>query len=94
MTQLDIFTAERAPPSFSEDAMGFLLAYVRRSKGCPFCAEEVTLAALDAGLAPVSLRSWGRVFVLAKKAGHIRRSDVCFRRSMGNGTLVPGWVST
>lgn len=94
MTQLDIFTGERSTVrSFEQDAYGFLLAYARRAKGRAFCAEDVTLAALEAGVAPMDLRSWGTVFVQAAREGHIRRSEVLFRRSMSNGTLRPGWVS-
>jgi len=29
---------------------------------------------------------------LAAREGYIRRSDVLFPRSMGNGSLAPGWV--
>lgn len=93
MNQLNIFTnAPEARSVFEQDAMGFLLAYAKRSKGTPFSAEEVTGAALEAGLAPVDLRAWGTVFAQAARDGYIRRSDVLFRRAMGNGTLAPGWV--
>jgi hypothetical protein len=94
MTQLDIFTGEGTSPSFDEDALGFLLGYASCTRGRAFSAEDVTLAALEAGLAPMDLRAWGRVFAQASRDNLIRRSDVLFRRSMGNGTLVPGWVST
>lgn len=55
-------------------------------------SEHVTLAALDAGISFQEMRSWGSVFTQAAKDGHIRRSDVLFSRSMGNGSLAPGWV--
>lgn len=45
------------------------------------------------GLAPTDLRRWGTVFSPAAKDGYIRRSEVLFRRSMGNGTLAPGWTA-
>lgn len=93
MSQLDIFTGERSHVrTFEDDAMGFLLAYAQRSKGHAFSAEDVTTAAIDAGVAPADLRQWGTVFAQAARDGYIRRSDVLFRRSMGNGTLAPGWV--
>lgn len=79
--------------SFSQDATGFLISYARKSKGAPFCSEDVTLAAMEAGIEPIDLRAWGKIFVQAAKDGYIRRSDVLFRRRFGNGTLAPGWVS-
>lgn len=92
-TQLDIFSGRACTArNFEQDAMGFLLAYAKRHKGRAFSAEDVTLAAVDAGLSPIDLRSWGTVFAQAAKDGFIRRSDVLFKRSMGNGTLAPGWV--
>lgn len=77
--------------NFEQDAMGFLIAFAKRVKR-PFSAEEVTLAALDAGVAPTDLRQWGKVFQQAAREGYIRRSDVLFARQMGNGSLAPGWV--
>ena len=80
--------------SFELDAFGFLIAYAKRSRGQPFCAEDVTVAALEAGIAPLSdLRQWGSIFSQASRDGYIRRSDVLFKRSMGNGSLAPGWVA-
>lgn len=90
MSQISMFDGE--PSRFESDGMGFLIAYAKRSKGQPFSAEMVTLAALDAGLSPVDLRAWGTVFAQAARDGFIRRSDVLFQRAMGNGTLAPGWV--
>lgn len=93
MSQLDIFTgAADTRSAFEQDAMGFLIAFAKRSKGQSFSAEQVTLAALEAGLAPVEMRSWGAVFTQAAREGYIRRSDVLYRRVMGNGTLAPGWT--
>lgn len=91
-TQMEIFGGTCTARSFEHDAMGFLLAYAKRHKGRAFSAEDVTLAAVDAGLSPMDLRSWGTVFAQAARDGFIRRSDVLFRRVMGNGTLSPGWV--
>lgn len=91
-TQLDIFGGTSTARNFETDAMGFLIAYARRSVGQPFSAEDVTLAAADSGLSPMDLRAWGTVFAQASRDGFIRRSDVLFKRAMGNGTLAPGWV--
>lgn len=91
--QLDIFTgAVSERRSFEADALGFLIAYAKRHQGQPFSSEDVTLAALQAGLAPIDMRSWGAVFTQAAREGCIRRSDVLFRRVLGNGTLAPGWI--
>lgn len=91
--QLSIFGGEPEPiRSFEQDAYGFLIAYARRMSGQSFCSEDVTLAAMDAGIAPQELRSWGSIFTQAARDGYIRRSDVLFKRSFGNGSLAPGWV--
>jgi hypothetical protein len=79
--------------SFELDAEGFLIAYARKSQGQSFSAEDVTTAALAAGIQPIDLRRWGAVFSQAAKDGYIRRSEVLYRRSMGNGTLAPGWTA-
>lgn len=78
--------------SFEKDALGFLIRYAKKHKS--FCSEEVTLAALEAGVAPPDLRNWGKVFSQAARDGYIRRSNEVFRRSMGNGTLTLGWKAT
>lgn len=78
---------------FARDALGFLLHFAKRRGRLPFSAEQVTLAALENGLAPLDLRAWGVIFSQASRAGYIRRSTTLFARSMGNGTLAPGWVS-
>lgn len=72
--------------------MGFLIRFARKKKGKPFCAEDVTVAAVAEGIAPPDLRAFGKVFSQAARDGYIRRSTVLFRRSMGNGSLTPGWV--
>lgn len=54
--------------------------------------DTVHLTALDACISFQEMRSWGSVFTQAAKDGYIRRSDVLFSRSMGNGSLAPGWV--
>lgn len=93
MNQIDIFGVECSPSRFDEDAYGFLIRYAKRMKGRSFSSEGVTLAALDAGIAPLSdLRAWGSIFLQAAKNGYIRRSDVLFRRVRGNGSLAPGWT--
>lgn len=91
--QLSIFGGEPEPVrSFEQDAYGFLIAYAKRNKGVSFSSEDVTLAALDAGLAPADLRAWGSIFTQAQRDGYIRRSEVLFARSRGNGSLAPGWI--
>lgn len=79
---------------FEKDSYGFLLKFVRKQKGQPFCAEQVTLAAKAAGILPPDLRNWGRVFVQARNDGYIARTDAVFRRALGNGTLTLGWIAT
>lgn len=79
-------------PSFENDGYGYLLKYARKQKGKPFSAEDVTLSAMEKGIAPQDLRVWGRMFQQAARDGYIRRSSVAFRRDMGNGTLTLGWV--
>lgn len=48
--QQDIFGAAPAAPRFDQDALGFLIAFARRTTG-PFSAEHVTLAAIEQGIA-------------------------------------------
>lgn len=92
--QQDLFGGP-APRRFGLDALGFLISYARKQKGQPFSSEHVTLAAMDAGIAPqTDLRAWGAVFQQAARDGHIRRSEVLFSRTLGNGSLSPGWIST
>jgi hypothetical protein len=78
--------------SFDRDGYGYLLRFVKKSKGKPFSAEDVTLSAQKAGIAPADLRHWGRMFTQAARDGHIRRSSVVCARSMGHGSLTLGWV--
>lgn len=91
-SQTDLFGAPAGAANVEQDALGFLIAFARRSRGESFSSEHVTLSALEAGIVFQDLRSWGSVFTQAAKEGHIRRSDVLFVRSMGNGSLAPGWV--
>ena len=91
--QTDLFGGP-APRRFDQDALGFLIRFARKHKGQPFSSEQVTLAALKRGIAPQDLRAWGAIFTQAARDGHIRRSEVLFQRSMGNGSLSPGWIST
>lgn len=86
--QRDLFG--KPPRSFENDAYGFLLGFIKRATG-PFSAEHVTLAAMQKGIAPIDLRSWGAVFSQAARDGYIRRSKTVFSRTMGNGTMAPGW---
>ena len=92
-SQQNLFGEAPAPRSFDQDALGFLISFARKHKGQPFSAEQVTLAAIERGIAPPDLRHWGRVFTQAARDGHIRRSEVLFPRAMGNGSLAPGWIS-
>lgn len=84
-------SAPAAAEPFAKSASEFLIAYAAQRRGQSFSAEDVTLAALDAGLAPLDLRSWGHIFIQVARDGHIRRSRAVFPRAMGNQTLVPGW---
>ena len=79
--------------TFDQDALGFLIRFAKRSKGRAFCSEDVTLAAIEKGLAPADLRLWGAVFMQAAKDGYIRRSNTVHARVMGNGTKTLGWVA-
>lgn len=93
--QIDLFeqTGNAKPYTFDEDAYGFLIRYAQKMRGQSFSSEDVTLAALEAGIAPLTdLRAWGAIFVQAARDGFIRRSEVLFRRSLGNGSLAPGWT--
>lgn len=78
---------------FEQDAMGFLIRFAQRSKGRPFCSEDVTLSAIEKGIAPADLRVWGPVFAQAAKEGYIARSNTIHTRSRGNGTKTLGWVA-
>ena len=78
--------------SLDRDALGFLIHFAQTHKGQSFSSEQVTLSAMEAGVTFPDLRSWGSVFTQAARDGHIRRSDVLFVRSMGNGSLAPGWT--
>ena len=80
--------------TFDKDAIGFLLAFARKTKGQPFSAEHVSMAAEAKGIVSSDRRHWGRVFVTAAREGHIARCDTPFRRVMGNGTITLGWVAT
>ena len=80
-------------PSFERDGYGFLLAHALSSKGKPFSAEDVTLAAESAGLLAPDRRNWGRYFALAAREGYITRCSVVYERSMGHGSLTLGWVA-
>lgn len=90
--QMSIFGGFETVKSFEQDAYGFLVAYAKRMRGESFCSEDVTLAAKEAGIAPRDLRAWGSIFTQAARDGYIRRSERLFSRSMGNGSLAPGWV--
>ena len=79
--------------NFEKDGMGFLIKFIRKTRGQPFCAEDVTLAAQRVGIAPRDLRNWGALFVQAANDGYIARCDVPFKRTMGNGSWTLGWVA-
>lgn len=91
--QTDLFGCAATVRRFDQDAIGFLVKYAKKHRGQSFSSEHVTLAAQKDGLAPQDLRAWGSVFSQAAREGYIRRSDVLFSRSMGNGSLPPGWVA-
>jgi len=79
--------------SFEKDALGFLIKFAQTSHGKSFCSEDVTLTAIDKGIAPEDLRSWGKIFAQAARDGYIRRSNTVHIRSMGNYTKTLGWVA-
>lgn len=75
------------------DFYGFLVAYATRMRGQVFGAEEVTVAAVEAGVLPQSaMRSTGTDFTRAAKEGYIRRADAWYPRQFGNGTQARAWV--
>lgn len=88
--QRDLFHTKDDP--LTRDALGFLDKFSRRTRGNPFSAEDVTLAALKHGIVFQDMRAWGPVFVQARSEGLIRRVPVPFPRAMGHGTLTLGWV--
>ena len=97
MTQLTLSDQlgipEGGSKTFKNDAYAFLVAYSRASRGQPFSAEEVTQAALKAGIAPQDQRAWGAVFSRVAADGFIRRArEALFACSTSNGSLRPGWV--
>ena len=79
--------------NFDKDALGFLIRFAKRTKGKPFCSEDVTLSAIKKGLAPADLREWGKIFNQAARDGYIVRSNTVHSRSMGNHTKTLGWVA-
>lgn len=79
--------------NFDKDSMGYLLSFARKSKGQPFSAEDVTIAATASGIVSSDRRHWGAVFTQAAREGYIARCDTPFRRALGNGTLTLGWVA-
>jgi len=79
-------------PKQEVDAFGFLIKFARKHRGKAFSPEEVTLGALEHGIAFSDLRAWGGVFAQAAREGYIRRSKELFPRAMSNGSLRPGWV--
>ena len=69
------------------------IAKRRRSakRHTPFCAEEITQAAISEGVAPADLRHVGGLYARLAHEGLMRRSRKAFRRAWGNGTLTLGW---
>ncbi len=89
---LDLFGAVPERKNTDGDALGFLIRYAKKMRGESFSSEHVTVAAQAAGIEFQDQRSWGSVFTQAAREGYIRRSEVLFSRSFGNGSLAPGWV--
>ena len=89
--QVDLFGAPVA--NTPGDALGFLIRHAQERPGQSFSSEQVTLSAMAAGIVFAEMRAWGAVFTQAARGGYIRRSDVLFARSLGNGSLSPGWIS-
>lgn len=81
------------PITTDRDFYGFLVRFAQRMRGEVFGAEEVTTAAVEAGVLPVdAMRSTGPHFVRAAKEGYIKRADAWYCRQMGNGTQARAWV--
>ena len=81
-----------AVPKHETDALSYLIMFAHKNKGRAFSPEEVTLSAMDKGIAFADLRAWGVIFSTAAREGYIRRSQELFPRAMSNGSLRPGWV--
>ena len=79
-SQHDLFGAAPAPRRFDQDALGFLISFARKHRGQPFSAEQVTLAAMDRGIAPPDLRAWGSIFTQAARDG-LSAAAMCFFRA-------------
>lgn len=90
--QTDLFGGSDPSFNLEKDALGFLIRFAQKHKGQSFSSEQVTLSAMDAGVTFPDMRSWGSIFTQAARDGHIRRSEQLFSRSMGNGSLAPGWT--
>lgn len=90
--QTNLFDAPAPALSVDQDALGFLIKFAGNHRGESFSSEQVTLSAMDAGVVFPDMRSWGSIFTQAARDGVIQRSDVLFSRSMGNGSLSPGWT--
>lgn len=86
------------PVQPKQDFYGFLIAYAKRMSGQVFGAEEVTIAAVEAGVLPIdAMRSTGQSFTRAATEGYIKRPepshpDCWYRRKLGNGTQARAWV--
>lgn len=90
MSQLDLLGDPVKP---TPDFYGFLIGFAQRMRGEVFGAEEVTTAAVEAGVLPAdAMRSTGSHFVRAAKEGYIKRADAWYYRQMGNGTQARAWV--
>ena len=79
-------------PKYETDALSYLIIFAHKNRGRAFSPEEVTLGAMNKGIAFADLRAWGGVFATAARDGYIRRSVELFPRAMSNGSLRPGWV--
>lgn len=89
-TQLDLLGD---PIQADRDFYGFLVSFAARMRGEVFGAEEVTTAAVEAGVLPVdAMRSTGPAFIRAAKEGYIKRADAWYARQLGNGTQARAWV--
>jgi len=79
-------------PKQEVDALGYLIKFARKRRGKAFSPEEVTLSAMDKGIAFSDSRAWGSVFTQAARAGYIKRSTELFSRATSNGSVRPGWI--
>lgn len=83
--------------NLSNDLESFARAWLAKRRKSnlrtePFCAEEITQAAIDARCAPQDLRHVGGTYARLAREGLMQRSQTAFKRKWGNHTLTLGWT--